>query len=241
MWQNWKAQKATTQKLKLRQNSTSQIVTKLNNSNCDKTQLKLWQNSENLIFTKLKLWEKKKKKIVIKLKTSNCDTAQFITKLNIWQNFKKNIIMNNLTPWQPMRFTQGNVLQSCNDFLAMHEIINGQKIIKCLKDAHDMPLQVKKMSIVIWLNLPRYDILSDVSTHRTKCSSGSWVDRFLHHGCRPVQLMPVPGLASNLWEILSKIYFSILVGKWFGKLYCLRCFLWKNSLCWQKNIRRRKK
>ena len=52
-----------TQKLKLRQNSKTQIGTKLNNSNCDKT--------------------KKKTKIVTKLKNSNCDNTQ---KLKLSQN-----------------------------------------------------------------------------------------------------------------------------------------------------------
>ena len=85
LWQlkpsNWQE----TQKLKMWQNSKTQIVTKLKTSNCDKTQkiqfetklkstncdksqkLKLWQNK------KLKLWQ---------LKKSNCDKTQ---KLKLWQ------------------------------------------------------------------------------------------------------------------------------------------------------------
>ena len=53
------------------------IVTKLQNSNCDKTQkLKLWPNSKNQILTKLKnsnCDRTKKNQIVTKLKKSNCD------------------------------------------------------------------------------------------------------------------------------------------------------------------------
>ena len=87
-----------TQKFKLQQNSKTQIVTKLKNSNCekklknsncdkikikkkinfDKTQkLKLWQNTKTQIVTKLKTW------ILAKLKNSMCDKTQ---KLKLWQN-----------------------------------------------------------------------------------------------------------------------------------------------------------
>ena len=50
-----KHKKPNIQILKLRQNLKTQIVTKLKNSNCDKTQkLKLWQNSKVYAVTKLK-------------------------------------------------------------------------------------------------------------------------------------------------------------------------------------------
>ena len=54
------------------QNSKKQIVTKIKNSNCDKTQkLKLWTNSKTQIVTKLKK------------KETNCDKTQ---KLKLWQD-----------------------------------------------------------------------------------------------------------------------------------------------------------
>ena len=56
-----------TQKLKLQQNSKTQIVTKLKNSDCDK--LKLWHNS--------------KSQNVTQLKKSNCDKTQ---KIKLRQN-----------------------------------------------------------------------------------------------------------------------------------------------------------
>ena len=63
------------------------MVTKLRNSNCDKTQkLKLWQNSNTQIVTKV---ENSETEIVTKLKNSNCDKTQ---KLKFWQNSKTQIV-----------------------------------------------------------------------------------------------------------------------------------------------------
>ena len=59
---------------------------KLNNSNGDKTQLKLWQNSKTQIVTKQKnpivttqtqLWQK-----------SNCDKTETVYKLKLWPKLK---------------------------------------------------------------------------------------------------------------------------------------------------------
>ena len=61
-----------TQKLKSGQNSKTQIVTKLKNSNCGKTQ-------------KLKFWQNSKIQIVTKLKNTNCNKTQ---KIKLWQNSK---------------------------------------------------------------------------------------------------------------------------------------------------------
>ena len=66
------------------------MVTKLKNTNCDKTQkLKLGPNSKTQIVTKLNnsniKEEKNKKKIVTKLKKSNCDKTQI---LKLGQNSK---------------------------------------------------------------------------------------------------------------------------------------------------------
>ena len=67
----------TKPKLKFKQNfQQTEIVTKLKNLNCDKTQkLILWQNSKTQIGTKLKT------EIVNKLKNSNCDSTQIVGKL----------------------------------------------------------------------------------------------------------------------------------------------------------------
>ena len=105
--------------------------TKLNYSNCNKTQkVKLWQNFKknhvviklNLwqklncdntqIVTKLKLWQKSKTQILTKLKNSNCYKTQI---LKLWQNItyeksqfmtketlKWSVSQNILTPWQTM-------------------------------------------------------------------------------------------------------------------------------------------
>ena len=55
-------------------------MTKLKNSNCDKTKkLKLWKNP------KLKLLQNSKPQIVTKLKKSNCDKTQ---NLELWKNSK---------------------------------------------------------------------------------------------------------------------------------------------------------
>ena len=74
------------------------IVTKLKNSDCDRSQkskllqnkkkkLQLWQNSKTPIVTKIKksnydktqkleLWQKSKTQIATKVKNSNCDKTQ---------------------------------------------------------------------------------------------------------------------------------------------------------------------
>ena len=79
-------------------NSKTQTVIKLENSNCDKTQIVtkpkkkiFWLNSKksNLEVTKtLKLWLNSKTEIVTKLKNSNCDQSQ---KLKLWQDSKTQI------------------------------------------------------------------------------------------------------------------------------------------------------
>ena len=68
------------------QNSKAQILTKLKNSNCDKTQ-------KNLIVTKHKKATILKPQIATKLENSNCDKTkktQIVTaqELRMWQNFK---------------------------------------------------------------------------------------------------------------------------------------------------------
>ena len=77
-----------TQKPKLWQNSKTQIVTKLNNLNCDKTQkLKMWQITKMQTVTNLKtqIVTKLKNWNVTKLKNTNCDKTQ---QLKFWQNSK---------------------------------------------------------------------------------------------------------------------------------------------------------
>ena len=71
------------------QKSKTKNVTKLKNSNCNKTQeLKLWQNS------KTQLKKKKKTQIVTKFKTWK---HQFMTKLNFGHNFKGVLLVR--TTW----------------------------------------------------------------------------------------------------------------------------------------------
>ena len=77
-----------TQKLKLWPNLRTQMATKLKKSICDKTQiLKLWQNSKSQIVTKLKNsnCDKTQKLKLWQLKNSNCDKTQ---KLKLWPNSK---------------------------------------------------------------------------------------------------------------------------------------------------------
>ena len=77
-------------------NSKTQMVTKLKNSNGDKTpKVKWWQNSKSQIVTKLK-----KTQVVTKLKlweNSNCDNSncyktQNVTTLEVWANSKNQIV-----------------------------------------------------------------------------------------------------------------------------------------------------
>ena len=72
------------------QNSITEILTKLKNSNCDENfdknqKLKLWQKSKTQIVTKLKNlnFYNSKTQIVTKLKKLNCDKTK---KLKSWQN-----------------------------------------------------------------------------------------------------------------------------------------------------------
>ena len=64
------------------------MVTKLKNSNCDKTQnLKMWQNStcdKTQVVTKLKLWRNSNCD-----KNSSCDKTQIVTKLKLWEKTQK--------------------------------------------------------------------------------------------------------------------------------------------------------
>ena len=90
-------------------------MTKLKKSNCDKTQkLKLWQTLTTQIVTKLKnmkLWQNPNPQIVTKLNNSNCDKTQklkFWSKNNFWQ---KSFVKNKLTPRQPMRCIWGSYLR----------------------------------------------------------------------------------------------------------------------------------
>ena len=86
--------------------SKNDIVTKLYDSNWDKTQ----------IATKLKYQQNSKTPIVIKkekkIKRWQNDKTQIRTKLIFWQNLKILFLKNNLTPRQPMRCTLGRHLQS---------------------------------------------------------------------------------------------------------------------------------
>ena len=62
-------------------------MTKLKNSNCDKTQkLKFWQSSKTETLTELKNSNCDKTQTVIKLKNSKLNT---IKQLKLWQNYKK--------------------------------------------------------------------------------------------------------------------------------------------------------
>ena len=83
--------------LKWWQTSKTQIVTKIQNLNCEK--LKLCQNSKTQIVTKLKISNCEKK--------LSYDKSQFVTYDTLKGSFSKNI----LTPWQVMRFSQGSCLR----------------------------------------------------------------------------------------------------------------------------------
>ena len=112
-------------------NSKTQTVIKLENSNCDKTQIvtkpkknKFWLNSKksNLEVTKtLKLWLNSKTEIVTKLKNSNCDQSQ---KLKLWQDSKTQIFTKlknwnfdktqKLKLWQYQNCKKNSIAQICD-------------------------------------------------------------------------------------------------------------------------------
>ena len=78
------------------------MVTKVKNSNCDKTQkLKLWQQSnwdKTQNVTKLKLWQNFKTQIVTKLKTQIVTKLKKLKfyqnqKIKLWQNLKTQIVI----------------------------------------------------------------------------------------------------------------------------------------------------
>ena len=137
-------------------------MTKLKNSNCDKTQkLKFWQNSKTQIVTKLKkhffnkiqklkLWQYSKTQIVTKLKNSNCDKTQFMKKKT---TLKGPFSKNNLTPWQRMRCTLGSVLRSCN----VYACLCGKNFIRkfCVRKR----IHFKK----VWFQLTRVNLSLDKS------------------------------------------------------------------------------
>ena len=78
--------------LKSSQNTKTKIVTKLKNSNFDKTQTQIVTRLKNSNYDKtqkLKLWQNAKTQIAMKLKNTNCDKTQ---KLKIWQNSKTQIV-----------------------------------------------------------------------------------------------------------------------------------------------------
>ena len=82
--------------LKLWQNSKTQIVTKLKNSNCDKIQKILW-------------WQNSNTQIVTKLQRPNCNITP---KLKLSQTLKNYVVRKSLTLCQLMRCTQGSLLRS---------------------------------------------------------------------------------------------------------------------------------
>ena len=69
------------------QNSKTQILTQLKNSNCDKTKIvRRRKNSITQNVTKLKLGQSSRTQIVTKFKSSNCDKTQktqIVTKLEL--------------------------------------------------------------------------------------------------------------------------------------------------------------
>ena len=110
-------------------------MTKLQNSNFYKTQkLKLWQNSKTQIVTKLKKFflQNSKTQILTKLKNSNSDKTK---QIKLWKNSKTQIVMvvivtvvtvvvrvtsfskRNSTPRQQMRCSQGSFLRFLRCFL----------------------------------------------------------------------------------------------------------------------------
>ena len=102
LWQNSKTQIVTNSKtqigteLELGQNPKSKERKKLKTQNV--TKFKLWQNS------RIKIWWNSKLSIVTKLKNSSCDKNFRMTNINLLRNKKKYLkeyfSKNILTPWQ---------------------------------------------------------------------------------------------------------------------------------------------
>ena len=88
-------------KLKLRQNSRTQFMTKLKKSKCDKTKkIKLLQN------LKVKLWQNLKKY-----------NFNLLRRINLKWSLSKNI----LTPWQPIWWSLGSVLRFLQHYLIVYK------------------------------------------------------------------------------------------------------------------------
>ena len=114
------------QKLKLWQKSKTPIVTKFKlwlNSTCDKTKKNIKCNKTKIV-TKLKNSNRDK---TLKLKSWQNSKTQTVTKLELWiisiyiaEIFlKESFSMNILTRWQPMRYSLGSVLQFLQCFILL--------------------------------------------------------------------------------------------------------------------------
>ena len=134
MWQNSKTKNVTKLiKIKLWHKSKTQIVSKIKNSNCDKSQkLKLWQNWKTQTMTKLKnsnrdqtqklkwlqnpnLWQNSKIQIATKLKNSNCDdTEKKIVPIFLSHFLKTFFSKNKLVHLQPRDVFRAAFCDTCH-------------------------------------------------------------------------------------------------------------------------------
>ena len=114
-------------------------MTKLKNSHCEKTQkLKLWQNSKTQIVAtqKLNFWQNSKTQIVTKLKIKlwQCSKTQMVTKLK-HSNSDKTLwvfeFCHTSTPWQPTN-SQCSYSQFLRCFLLLWFNISSSSVIDFL-------------------------------------------------------------------------------------------------------------
>ena len=140
---------------KLRKTLNVKNITKLKNSNCDKTQkLKLWQNSKTWIVTKLKKsncdknqklkWgQNSKTEFATKLKNWNCDQTQKL-KLQQYQNCKKTW---KLIMWQTFLF--------CYTIVCKNKLTHWQPrdvFRAAFRDTHDVFVCISDMQgLILWL------------------------------------------------------------------------------------------
>ena len=110
MWQNSISNLDQIQKLKFKLHSKTQSV---------KKKKKLWQNSMTKIVMNLKNFSSDKTK---KYNSEKNRKLKFWRKKTI--SDKRSFGRNNMTPWQPMRFTQGSLLRSRNVYVILDKILS---------------------------------------------------------------------------------------------------------------------
>ena len=152
------------QKLNLGWNSKTQMVTKLKNSNWDKTHTKIVTELKNpncdktWIVTKLKLWQ-----------NSNCDKAQVVTKLKLWQNsnYDKTQIVIKVKLWPHSNYDKTPIVRGKNLNVtklklwqnSRIQIVTKLKTSNCNKTWNMTNLNLSLLVTTFWHLDNRWDVL----------------------------------------------------------------------------------